>query len=85
MDPSPRGVKRHHGIVRLAHWLNAVVLAGMIASGLQIYLAFPHIGQKNGVYAVPNPFDSATFPEWAGSAAGSPAGSTGTSPSPGRS
>ena len=29
-------VKRHHGIVRLAHWLNAVVLVGMIASGLQI-------------------------------------------------
>jgi thiosulfate reductase cytochrome b subunit len=65
MDPSPRGVKRHHGIVRLAHWLNAVLLAGMIASGLQIYLAFPHIGQKNGVYAVPNPLDSARFPEWA--------------------
>ena len=33
--------------------------------GLQIYLAFPHIGQKNGVYPVPNPLDSARFPEWA--------------------
>lgn len=65
MEASPRGVKRHHGVVRLAHWLNAVVLAGMIASGLQIYLAFPHIGQKNGVYPVPNPLDSARFPEWA--------------------
>jgi thiosulfate reductase cytochrome b subunit len=65
MEASPRGVKRHHGIVRLAHWLNAVVLAGMIASGLQIYRAFPHIGQKNGVYPVPNPLDSARFPEWA--------------------
>ena len=30
-------VKRHHGIVRLAHWANAVLLLGMIASGLQIY------------------------------------------------
>jgi thiosulfate reductase cytochrome b subunit len=61
-------VKRHHGIVRLAHWLNAVVLAGMIASGLQIYRAFPHFGMKGRVYPVPNPFDSSHypkgFPEW---------------------
>lgn len=64
MDPDSRGVKRHHGIVRFTHWLNAVLLTGMIASGLQIYLAFPHIGQKNNVYPVLNPFDSARFPEW---------------------
>lgn len=64
MDPDARGVKRHHGIVRFTHWLNAVLLTGMIASGLQIYLAFPHIGQKNNVYPVLNPFDSARFPEW---------------------
>ena len=37
-------VKRHHGIVRLAHWLNALVLLGMIGSGLQIYMAFRHFG-----------------------------------------
>jgi thiosulfate reductase cytochrome b subunit len=69
MDDVPRPpVKRHHGIVRLAHWLNAVVLLGMIASGLQIYMAFPHIGMKGRVYPVPNPFDSSRlahgFPEW---------------------
>jgi len=57
-------VKRHHGLVRLTHWLNAILLAGMIASGLQIYLAFPHIGQKNNVFSVPNPFDMYPFPEW---------------------
>ena len=61
-------VKRHHGVVRVAHWLNAVVLAGMIASGLQIYAAFPHFGMKGRVYPVPNPFDSSSlprgFPEW---------------------
>lgn len=38
---------------------------GMIASGLQIYLAFPHIGQKNNVYPVVNPLDGSSFPEWA--------------------
>ena len=58
------GVKRHHGLVRLTHWLNAILLAGMVASGLQIYLAFPHIGQKNNVFGVPNPFDMYAFPEW---------------------
>lgn len=54
-EPAPR---RHHGVVRLSHWLNAIVLTGMIASGLQIYVAFPHIGYKNEALPVPNPFDS---------------------------
>lgn len=62
-------VKRYHGLVRAAHWLNAVLLVGMIASGLQIYAAFPHFGMKGHVYPVPNPFDSTRlpggFPEWA--------------------
>jgi thiosulfate reductase cytochrome b subunit len=67
-DP-PSPVRRHHGVVRVAHWLNAIVLVGMIASGLQIYQAFPHFGEKGNVYPVPNPFDAghfrAGFPEWA--------------------
>jgi thiosulfate reductase cytochrome b subunit len=56
-------VKRHHGLVRLAHWLNAVVLLGMIASGLQIYVAFSHFGPRGAPY--PNPFDGKPFPGWA--------------------
>ena len=43
---APPAVRRHHGVVRVAHWLNAVTLAGMIASGLQIYVAFRHFGTK---------------------------------------
>ncbi|HEY6948280.1 MAG TPA: cytochrome b/b6 domain-containing protein, partial [Gemmatimonadales bacterium] len=66
---NPTPVKRHHGVVRVAHWLNAIVLVGMIASGLQIYQAFPHFGKKGHVYPLPNPFDSGRFPsgfpEWA--------------------
>jgi thiosulfate reductase cytochrome b subunit len=61
-------VRRHHGIVRFTHWLNAVVLVGMIASGLQIYTAFPHFGQKGAVLPVPNPLDSShghAIPMWA--------------------
>ncbi|MEO5799210.1 MAG: cytochrome b/b6 domain-containing protein [Gemmatimonadales bacterium] len=51
-------VVRHRGLVRLTHWLNAVFLAGMIASGLQIYTAYAHIGPHDAVYQVPNPFDA---------------------------
>jgi thiosulfate reductase cytochrome b subunit len=58
------GVRRHHWIVRLTHWVNAIALTGLIASGLQIYQAFPHFGQKGRVYPVPNPFDMYTFPRW---------------------
>jgi len=59
---SRRGVKRYDGLVRLAHWLNAIVLLGMIASGLQIYMAFRHFGPRGEPY--PNPFDGAALPEW---------------------
>jgi thiosulfate reductase cytochrome b subunit len=56
-------VKRHHGLVRLAHWVNAIVLLGMIASGLQIYAAFNHFGPRGAPY--PNPLDGHALPEWA--------------------
>ena len=55
-------VKRHHGLVRLAHWATAILLLGMIASGLQIYAAFSHLGPRGAPY--PNPFDGKPFPEW---------------------
>jgi thiosulfate reductase cytochrome b subunit len=57
-------VKRHHGLVRLAHWLNAVVLFGMIASGLQIYAAFSHFGIRGEPLPLPNPLDGTRIPEW---------------------
>jgi thiosulfate reductase cytochrome b subunit len=57
-------VKRHHGIVRLTHWLNALLLLGMIGSGLQIYLAFPHFGPRGAPYPVPNPWDGSGIPAW---------------------
>jgi thiosulfate reductase cytochrome b subunit len=62
--PAPIGrplVKRHHWIVRTAHWLNAVLLVGMIGSGIQIYTAFPHFGPRGGPY-LPNPWDGKPFP-----------------------
>ena len=56
-------VKRHHWIVRVAHWANALLLVGMIASGLQIYMAFTHFGPRGGPY-FPNPWDGKPFPPW---------------------
>jgi thiosulfate reductase cytochrome b subunit len=64
MDPAPVPAKRYHGIVRLAHWLNAVVLLGMIASGLQIYMAYRHFGLRDAPPIGPNPLDGRSIPEW---------------------
>lgn len=63
MDPKTEPVKRHSGIVRLTHWINAVCLTAMVASGLQIYMAFPYFGATDRIYDVPNPFERANFPE----------------------
>jgi thiosulfate reductase cytochrome b subunit len=58
-------VKRYAGVVRLAHWLNAIFLVGMIASGLQIYNAFAHFGLRDQPLNLPNPWDGQLIPEWA--------------------
>ena len=58
-------VRRHHGIVRLTHWLNAVFLLGMIASGLQIYLAFAHFGPRGSRLPIPTRSTAARSPDWA--------------------
>jgi thiosulfate reductase cytochrome b subunit len=58
-------VKRYAGIVRLAHWLHAVFLVGMIASGLQIYNAYAHFGLRDHPLALPNPLDGNPIPQWA--------------------
>jgi thiosulfate reductase cytochrome b subunit len=55
---------RHHWIVRVTHWSAFVLVFGMIASGLQIYRAYPRFGERGGPY-YPNPFQDVAFPEWA--------------------
>src|SRR2546427_166954 len=63
-EQSPRPfVRRHHWIVRLTHWATVIVIAGMIASGLQIYEAYARFGNRGGPYFV-SPFDGAQFPHW---------------------
>jgi thiosulfate reductase cytochrome b subunit len=39
--PRVRVVRKHHALVRLAHWLNVPLLFGLVASGLSIYWASP--------------------------------------------
>src|SRR2546425_4664407 len=63
VPPKPAGVKRHHWIVRLTHWLTFVVLAGMIMSGLQIYTAYARFGERDGPSYV-NAFEGHGFPRW---------------------
>jgi thiosulfate reductase cytochrome b subunit len=58
-------VKRYAGLVRVAHWLNAIFLVGMIASGLQIYNAYAHFGLRDHPLALPNPWDGQPIPAWA--------------------
>src|SRR2546422_806022 len=61
MTESP--VRRHHWIVRLTHWVTVVTLAGLIASGLQIYEAYARFGGRGGPF-LPSPFDDTRFPAW---------------------
>lgn len=40
-EETVRVVRRHHGLVRLAHWLFVPLLLGLVASGLSIHWAAP--------------------------------------------
>lgn len=39
--PGVRLVRKHHLLVRVSHWLNVLLLAGLIVSGISIYWASP--------------------------------------------
>lgn len=56
-------MRRHHWIVRLTHWATVPILAGLVASGLQIYHAYARFGERGGPYFA-NPFQDAQFPAW---------------------
>ena len=55
-------VRRHHWIVRLTHWGTAIVLVGLVTSGLQIYQAYARFGERGGG-AYRNLFEGTQFPE----------------------
>src|SRR3982751_6508399 len=56
-------MKRHHVIVRVTHWVNAIALAIMIGSGLRIFNAYPAFARKGDTFCC-YPFEGTPIPRW---------------------
>jgi Ni/Fe-hydrogenase b-type cytochrome subunit len=54
---------RHHGIVRITHWVNAVALGVMVASGLRIFNAYPRFARRGETFCC-YPFEGTPIPDW---------------------
>ena len=54
---------RHHWIVRVTHWVNAVALTLMVASGLRIFNAYPAFARKGESFCC-YPFAGRPIPAW---------------------
>jgi Ni/Fe-hydrogenase b-type cytochrome subunit len=54
---------RHHWIVRVTHWLNAIALTIMIASGLRIFNAYPAFARRGESFCC-YPFEGKPIPGW---------------------
>lgn len=55
--------RRYHWLVRVTHWVNAVALVVMIASGLRIFNAYPAFGRKGESFCC-YPFHGTPIPAW---------------------
>ena len=55
--------KRHHWIVRVTHWVNAVAIVVMVGSGLQIFNAYPAFARKGELFCC-YPWEGKPFPDW---------------------
>ena len=55
------GTPRHHWIVRLTHWVNAVALTLMIGSGLRIFNANPGFAPRGDTFCC-YPFEGMSIP-----------------------
>ena len=58
-----RAVARHHWVVRVTHWVNAVALGLMITSGLRIFNAYPAFARKGESFCC-YPFEGTPIPAW---------------------
>jgi Ni/Fe-hydrogenase b-type cytochrome subunit len=52
---------RHHWIVRLTHWVNALALTIMVTSGLRIFNAYPAFARHGETFPL-NPWEGRPFP-----------------------
>ncbi|MBA3644537.1 MAG: cytochrome b/b6 domain-containing protein [Gemmatimonadaceae bacterium] len=54
-------LKRHHWIVRLTHWVNAVAIVIMVGSGLRIFNAYPAFARRGETFRW-YPFEHKSIP-----------------------
>ena len=54
---------RHHWVVRVTHWVNAIALALMVGSGLRIFNAYPAFARRGGTFCC-YPFEHKPIPAW---------------------
>jgi Ni/Fe-hydrogenase b-type cytochrome subunit len=57
--PAPR----HHVVVRITHWVNALALFIMVGSGLRIFNAYPAFARKGETFCC-YPFAGHPIPDW---------------------
>lgn len=55
--------KRHHGVVRMTHWVNVIAVAIMVGSGLRIFNAYPAFAPRGGTFCC-YPWERAPIPSW---------------------
>jgi len=55
--------RRHHWIVRVTHWVNAVALVVMAGSGMRIFNAYPAFARKGESFPL-NPWEGTPIPAW---------------------
>lgn len=54
-------VTRHHWVVRVTHWVNAIALTIMVGSGLRIFNAYPAFARKGETFCC-YPFEHTAIP-----------------------
>jgi thiosulfate reductase cytochrome b subunit len=59
--PSAPLVRRHHAIVRITHWVNAIAIVIMTGSGLRIFNAHPSFGRPGESFPL-NPWEGHSIP-----------------------
>lgn len=55
--------KRHHGVVRMTHWVNVIAVAIMTGSGLRIFNAYPAFAPRGGTFCC-YPWERDPIPSW---------------------
>lgn len=58
------GLKRHHAIVRVTHWINAIALTIMVGSGLRIFNSYPRFARRGESFCC-YPWEGKPMPHWA--------------------